>query len=335
MKPTERRTMSPSGRCLRAALATAILVGAALAPVSLASAQTPDSAAKVEEAKRLFTEGETAFAASDFAGAERSFEASMHVLPSYDTATNLAVVEMRLGKWREAAEHLDVALRTFPPSESKDKRDAIQNLLVDAKSHVAILRIKVNVPGATVSVNGAPAGKAPLDRDVYADPGDIVIKASAPGHIEQVQTIKGEARFALDISFELAPAVPIEVDKPLWPVGILGGVAAAGLAVGIAGFVLERQRISEADELAAGLDEGACGTSGELCGELEDHLAAAKGFAAMGGVGFAIFGAAGVGALVYALVPAEDEMPEGATPAALSVVPLIGTTNGVVVTGAF
>ena len=58
---------------------------------------------------------------------------------SHDAAANLGITETFLKKWDEAAEHLDLALRTFPTAGPAENRARLEKLLAESKSHVATL----------------------------------------------------------------------------------------------------------------------------------------------------------------------------------------------------
>ena len=133
------------------------------------------------ESRRLFDEGQDAFGKQDYPRAEQAFEGALDIRPTADTAINLAITEMKLDKFTEAATHLDWATRNFPPSEPDEQRARLAKLFTDAKSRVASLRIQADVEGADVTVAGEKVGATPLASEAYASPGTITVVAHKAG----------------------------------------------------------------------------------------------------------------------------------------------------------
>ncbi len=111
--------------------------------------------------------------------------------------------------------------------------------------------------------------------------------------------------------------------RPIWPAILLGGVGAAGVAVGVAGFVLAAQRDSDLEELAGSPTcqptiTGDCITQGEdIAGEKDS-------FNAMGIAGVAIGGAALIGMTIYLVLP----QPSNPQKARATVAPWFGPGVG-------
>src|SRR6185369_11615173 len=86
--------------------------------------------------------------------AEPLFQQAWALKHSYDIGGNLGIAELKLGKYRDAAEHLSYALKTFPANGKGPHRDLIQESLGKAKAQVAMVTIEVNQKGALVLVDG-------------------------------------------------------------------------------------------------------------------------------------------------------------------------------------
>jgi len=287
---------------------TVIAAACLLSNVRPAAAQAPGgdpaSAAQMADAKRLFDEGQQAYQRNDFPAAEAAFEASYKLSPTYDTATNLGMTEMKQGKWREAAEHLDAGLRAFPVSESVERRQKVEAMLIECKLKLVTLRLNVNVPGAKVEINGESAGTCPLPGDVYADPGTVTIKVSMPGYEEQVITVQGTSRLAKAI--------------------VLGIAGAGGIGAGIGLIVAAKTGTS-------GFDGSRCPGDGDTCPQ-DVRDAADQHNVFMGvGIGAMIFGALAVGGMgLYLGLPGSSD--DKAT--ALQLVPIAGPdSSGILLRG--
>jgi len=308
---------------------TVIAAACLLSNVRPAAAQAPGgdpaSAAQMADAKRLFDEGQQAYQRNDFPAAEAAFEASYKLSPTYDTATNLGMTEMKQGKWREAAEHLDAGLRAFPVSESVERRQKVEAMLIECKLKLVTLRLNVNVPGAKVEINGESAGTCPLPGDVYADPGTVTIKVSMPGYEEQVITVQGTSRLAKEIAIELVRGKGGGDDaRPIWPAIVLGIAGAGGIGAGIGLIVAAKTGTS-------GFDGSRCPGDGDTCPQ-DVRDAADQHNVFMGvGIGAMIFGALAVGGMgLYLGLPGSSD--DKAT--ALQLVPIAGPdSSGILLRG--
>lgn len=172
-----------------------------------------------------------------FAEAERLFLKLWTDAPTYDVAFNLAEIEMVQKRYREAAEHLTFGLSHFAPREDAKVAQAFRNDLVEAKRHIATVRIAVNRPGATVLVDGRAVGTAPLKQAVFLDPGAYVLEAQLDGAVAAKQAIDAKAGAEYSVSLELADAAgemstasaataaPLGTGAPPPPAGAAHGVS--------------------------------------------------------------------------------------------------------------
>lgn len=318
-------------RCSSSVLVALLPLLPLLLVANVASAQNAAPPAPVApadpalEARRLVEEGQRAFDAKEYGRAEEAFAAALRLQASFDVASNLGITQLRLDKHRDAAEHLDYAVRHFPPSESPDKRKALGDLLGQAKAKIASLRITVNVPGATITVNDRAAGAAPLGGEVFAEAGACTIKVEASGHAAKIERVEVGAGLSRDVSITLvAEVAPPPEEKAVWPYIVFGGLGAAGLGVGIGTIVASGGAAGNAEDLVC--TDAACVSTGQ------ESLDEANLLRGVGIGGFSLAGAAIVGLIVYAVVPgaeAESAATTGAMPW------MTGDAGGLVVRGNF
>ncbi|WP_155798163.1 hypothetical protein [Sorangium cellulosum] len=100
----------------------------------------------------------------------------------FQIAANLARAELKLGKHRDAAEHIAFFLREAEGVSEPDRALGRQ-MLDEAKAHLATLKVVVSRAGATVLVDGVPVGTSPLGREVYVEPGERRLEARLQGEI--------------------------------------------------------------------------------------------------------------------------------------------------------
>ena len=200
---------------------------------------------------------------------------------TYDVATALGQVELDLSLPRDAAEHLDFALRTFPPQLSAETLQRVRGLFFQAEKKVGTLIVRADRPGTRILVDAKPVGVTPLAGPLFLDPGSHVIDGEdGTGHV--TRTLEVEAGTTQSIGLELAaprpvaPEVHAEAKDSVPPVPLLvgGALVVAGLGVGIWFAVDAGNRSDEARSLRESLGNRSCGgvapASPSECMELRD-----------------------------------------------------------------
>ena len=143
-------------------------------------AQTPaggaDAATLTDQARELFEKGVKAIDEKRWPQAHEALLAAWQLKPHWQIAVNLGVVEMKLGKPRDAAEHLAFYLREAP-DDRKEERQRAQAQLNEAKKKIATVRIVVDVDGADLIIDNKPFGKSPVSGPVFFEPGVHGIEA--------------------------------------------------------------------------------------------------------------------------------------------------------------
>ncbi|MBT9554983.1 MAG: PEGA domain-containing protein [Myxococcales bacterium] len=103
-----------------------------------------------------------------------------------------------------------------------------------------IVKIRTNIDGATIAVDGKIAGTAPFDADVPAGKRQILVQA--PGHKAFTQTVELEGGKVFDLLVTLEPAAvtssELEPDedpiyKKWWFWTIIGAVVVGGTVTGV------------------------------------------------------------------------------------------------------
>ncbi|MGZ3681168.1 MAG: PEGA domain-containing protein [Ktedonobacterales bacterium] len=147
-----------------------------------------------------------------------------------------------MGKYRDAAEHLDYALREAPADKRVALREQAQGMLNEARAKVGALRIGVSVPGAEVLVGGKVIGKAPLRAAVYVEPGPVVVEARLDGYAgaREARTAGAGVEEHIDLVLSKEGLAPVSkmrtVDMGTYQ-GPNKGILIAGTGVGAA-FVI-------------------------------------------------------------------------------------------------
>lgn len=177
----------------------------------------------------------------------------------WQIAMGLGWAEMEIGKVRDAVAHLTIA-STDPEAQGDPALPRVTALLQEAMARLPRVRIQAVPPGAKLSIDGEPAGEAPMLQTVPVDPGEhtvtaelgpqrasrrVVVPARNPGQNEP---------FLVSLEWPSSPG-PVAPERESvgstllrLPVLLLGGgVVATGVAGGIFFAQADAQsRIAEA-----------------------------------------------------------------------------------------
>lgn len=268
------------------ALAAAAAPAAAQPAPSLAK---PHVQAMTKKARELYAEGVAAYGQKRWADARAAFVGAWALNQHFTIAGNLGAAELKLGLYREAAEHLSLYAREVAKdAEATDKeRQEAAALLTEARTKVGTLVILTKSPGAEVFVDGVRVGAAPLNDPVFVDPGEHTVEVRAEGFRTARETKRLEAGMQADVDPALvrieaaAPGAgagagvglggagagsagrvatsPVEdpsTPRPrLWPIAVGGAVAAVALGVGVGLTVAANGKSAEVERLSVIGDE--------------------------------------------------------------------------------
>jgi tetratricopeptide (TPR) repeat protein len=164
---------------------SALAFGFFLASSGPAWAAPPDKAgptqASVDKASELMNQGVAQYSKGNLEGARQAFLEAFELAPHHTIASNLAEVEIKLGRYREASEHLNYVLRSLPPNAA-DERESAEKDLGQCRERVGVVRVAVSVQGAAVILDGKEIGTAPLETELWLDPGEYVVEARHTGY---------------------------------------------------------------------------------------------------------------------------------------------------------
>jgi len=304
-------------------LSIVAFAGAALLGAPALAQRGPTAANRASE---LFDKGTALYKQSRWVEAEAAFQQAWDLRKSFDLAANLGDCELEIGQNREAAEHLAYAVREFPLSGKPALRERLQQRFAQARALVGALKVRLNVQGAEVLVDGREVGVAPLADDVFVDPGAHTIEARL-GEYEAVRVNVAVARGG---SKEVPIALVRRVaggDGPNKAVLISGGVVTGvALITGTVLAVVAHAKASDANATAATLPQpGAaspCGQQAAVCSTIDSDWAARDHLSNASMGVFIVGGAVGLATLGYGLFAPKAQPATG-----LRVMPSVGT-NG-------
>lgn len=308
-------------RSIRPPILIALMLSAALSGSAPVFAQTP-----AERAAALYQEGNAAVDQKKWSEAEAAYLKAWELARSFDVAANLGLVEMRLDKPRAAAEYLAFSLRNAPPSAKPAQRERTQQLLDEAKQKIGTVRLRVNVAGAAISLDGRSIRSEDVEHDLFVDPGTHAVDARSTGYLDARSTFDAKPGGLSTVVLTLLAVPPKR--KSLAPAFALGGVGAAAAIVGGVFVGVAEAKRSDAQALSATIAEQGrnCRSSSPDCETLHAKTASGDAFGNAGIGLFVVAGAAATAAVIYGIWPTTQVR---ATPLASAGV------GGVVVSGSF
>lgn len=289
------------------------------------------------QAAELRAEGEELAGAGDCDGAIGPLRSAWALRESAKTAVLLGECEVRLGRFPEAAHHLSRALELLPVGA---ERTRVESMLQDASSRVARLDIVVNEPGAIVIV-GKLVVESPV-KDLFVEPGDVLVSVKKSGFREQQQTVRTTAGKTARLEFKLVtnrgqtdlePSDESPAAGAMLPAYVGGGLALVVLGIGGGLRVAGKSSGADADMLLDKLEGQApcsatpppddCATIKNLRIDHDRYVNASTGLFVAGGV---LLG----GAMIYGIVMTRQLKKD------VAILPIVSPThNGLFIEGRF
>lgn len=328
-RPHRFRTFSAAALFTCAALtapAGAQLPAGSAAPTASAAPGAPAGKASIEELFKKFGE---AAKAGEWPKAYELMQEAYSQKQTYDVLGNLGTAELRLGKMRDAAEHLGHSLAIFPVVGKPEAKRVTEELFAKAVVNVGTIRLKVSPTQARVKVGDRAYGADDYREQVFVEPGDVLVSAGdVVGYASEQQSVHVDKGKTVDVAFALkttagapttsasasatasvAPTGTVAAPGPSLGILIAGGaVTLASLAAGIGLVVASGDKRTEADKLQASLvasgGKKACAaaTPPPDCKAADDAYKARDLLGNVGGTLLLVGGAAGAATAIYAVV---------------------------------
>lgn len=202
------RKRSLSG-CVLVAITEAALILATVTSAPHATATSPSAAASAadpatEEARRWVKVATAEYTRANWRAALDAYLKAWSAKQHFTIAANLADVEYRLGKYGDAATHLRFFIAHLPAEYAAQRLSAEQRL-GQCMSHLIAVRVKVNVPGAAVLLDGVELGRAPLTEELWLEPGVHSLEAESPGYLSARREFNAELGESREVFLVLMP----------------------------------------------------------------------------------------------------------------------------------
>jgi hypothetical protein len=164
-----------------------------------------ETVAMTQQARKLFREGVDAFAQSRWADARAAFLAALSLNPHYTIRGNLGAAELKLGRHRDAAEHLARYVREMAKdaTSTAEERARGEAAYAEARAKVGTLVVRTKVDGARVFVDGTLRGLTPLADPLFVEPGAHTISVEHEDYETKKMTVQLVAGGQIENGVEL------------------------------------------------------------------------------------------------------------------------------------
>ncbi|WP_437713283.1 hypothetical protein WMF45_46395 [Sorangium sp. So ce448] len=181
--------------------------------VALAQTQDTPGAPRDDGARAAdsYRKGVEAAKARRWLDAHAAYLEAWRLEQHFQIAANLARAELKLGKHRDAAEHISFFLREAEGVSELDRTLARQ-MLDEARAKIATLTLVVSRPGATVLIDGVPVGTSPLEGELYVEPGERRIEARLQGESPVQSSVALAPGASQQVALRFAAGAPVERD---------------------------------------------------------------------------------------------------------------------------
>jgi hypothetical protein len=320
--------MKPSSNL--SALVVITLAATTLVVTPSALAQTPAEPASArsasgsvdgnEEARRLYRSGVAAFDADNPQEARSLLLQAWSIRRTYDVASVLGQVELSLNLPRDAAEHLDFAIRNFPPQLSAEALQRVRETFSQAEKRVGTLLVRVDRAGSKILVDTKEVGTSPLSSPLFLEPGVHTIQGE-DGSDRVARTVSVEAGATQSLGLDFGKSAPPPAQRiahegsSIRPIVLIAGgtLVLVGSALG-AGFAMSAASDRErGDKLRANLGDGACQPGREpdaSCSALQRASEAHDRDRNISAVSFAVAGTALAATAAYWILTRTDAARE-------------------------
>ncbi len=158
------------------------------------------------EAKAAYDAGRILFADGDFSGALVKFKTAHAIAGDPRLLWNMAACEKNLRHYRRVRDLVEDYLEKGGAAGllvEADRKEA-KELLATLGGLIGAAQIKVNEPGARVSIDGEAVGTTPLDGEIEVDIGPRTIAVEKAGFrpFRATREVTGGAPLALDVTLE-------------------------------------------------------------------------------------------------------------------------------------
>lgn len=148
-------------------------------------AQSTEATSSSDEFLRI---GIAAYKKRDYVAARNALLSAFQRDSVTAVAALLADVEMKLKRYRDAAEHWNVYLNGLAPDQSEQRTEALAQL-ENCRKHVGTVKVTVEPKDALLVVDGITVDLRPTDGDLWLEPGTHSLEVKVEDRASQPKTV--------------------------------------------------------------------------------------------------------------------------------------------------
>ncbi len=224
----------------------------------------PEDEGRSARARQHFEAGMRHFNKRSFREAIQEFRLAAQLVPSADLWFNIARAHEELSEYQEAADHYSLYLRDRVDPPDRAQVDALIKRLKERAEEArraqtqrpteGTLRVRSNVKGADVEVDGKRSGKTPLNLALTLPPGRHALEVAREGYIPFRSKVGVRAGQTTAAYADLVPETRYRAvrGRRVWT-WVVGGLA-AGAAVASLGLGIRAARLDNDGDLDGARD---------------------------------------------------------------------------------
>ncbi|MCP4676023.1 MAG: PEGA domain-containing protein [Deltaproteobacteria bacterium] len=194
------------------------LIGAVSLCLIVLLAAGPATGGDKAKSKRHFKSGVSLLQNDKYNAAAAEFEISVELHATKSGIYNLANCYRALHQYDKALAAFHRLSEEYKDELDAEMRDDVERQLSEIRDIVAMIKIKTDQPGATVSIDGRDMGVIPPDEKVILSPGTHEIVVSLDGYETETRTVVLDSGARKKISFKLKPIEDSPGDAPVEPI---------------------------------------------------------------------------------------------------------------------
>ncbi len=176
--------------------------------ISRADAPSLPTPQQVQQAQTRWNEGKAAFDAGELENALLAFRQAYAVVRHAVFLENIGEVELRMGRYVDACQHLSEFLRLMPNAPAS-QREIASRSLKKASEHIGRILIETNVTGAEVRIDDELVGSTSAPSiPWYVTPGSHSIVLRQRGYADAKATVRLERGTSQSVSLPMTPEPP-------------------------------------------------------------------------------------------------------------------------------
>jgi len=169
--------------------------------------EAPPNAETKSQAQRFFAAGVSLQKTEDFEGAIAAYETSLQLFPTKSALFNLANCQRAVHRYADAWNSLQRLQSEFGAELAEPMASTSLAQLEELANLTGLLSIETRPSGATIRVDGKPAGTTPWTNPLRVTIGQHVVQATLDGYALKETPVRVSPRQTLVLALELE-AVP-------------------------------------------------------------------------------------------------------------------------------